>query len=208
MAVSIEELRIGPSRAMVFDQGTAEWAIVLPGAGYTAQAPLLWYARVTAIQSHRNVLVITDVFDHTKDEPVTWVGERGRAALDRVRSHDPHPLLIAKSLTSLAATLAAQENLPAVWLTPLLADDGTDVTRVVRDALHKGDAPRLLVGGAIDPAWDGSFAASLPAAEILELPDSDHSLEVPGDLTRSLANLSQVSEAMGRFLERIRGIRP
>lgn len=203
MAVAVEELRLGRYQAMTFDQGAASWAIVLPGAGYSAQAPMLWYARRAALAAGRSVLVVTDAFDRERDDPLEWVEARCAAAFRHVQGDGPRPLLIAKSLTSLAARFAAAEGLPAVWLTPLIADRGSRVAAEVLAGLRAGTEARLLVGGSEDPSWDGAVAATLSNAEILELRDADHSLEVPADVTRSLDNLKRVADAVGRFTTRL-----
>jgi hypothetical protein len=196
----IERVELSRCQAVAFDQGADSWAIVLPGAGYSAQAPLLWYARRAALEAGRNVLVVTDAFDRQRDDPVQWAEERGEAALSHVRAQDPHPLLIAKSLTSLAARLAADEGLAAVWFTPLIADEGTSVATRVLAGLRAAIKPRILIGGADDPTWDGRAASALSNAEILELPDADHALEVPDDVPRSLENLQSVTHAVRRFV--------
>jgi hypothetical protein len=199
LEVKVEKLQLGLGSAVTFDQGTASWAIVLPGAGYSTQAPLLWYARRAALEAGRSVLVVTDVFDRESDDPVQWVEERCEAALSHLRARDAHPLLITKSLTSLAAGLAAAESLPAVWLTPLIATEGSSVAEQVLTGLHAGIEPRLLVGGSDDPSWDGGVAATLSNADILELSGADHSLELADDVARSLENLKRVTEALSRF---------
>jgi hypothetical protein len=199
VGVTVESLQLGPCQAIAFDQGTPSWAIVLPGAGYSAQAPLLWYARRAALEAGRSVIVVTDVFDRQADDPVRWVEERAEATLSYVRTHDARPLLIAKSLTSLAARFAAAERLPAVWLTPLIADQGTAVAAQVLTGLRSGIEPRLLIGGSDDPSWDGRVASTLSNAEILELPGADHSLEAPEDVARSLDNLKRATDAVSRF---------
>jgi hypothetical protein len=38
---------------------------------------------------------------------------------------------------------------------------------------------------------------------VLELPGADHALEVPGDPVKSLAGLSQMTDAIMRFVDRI-----
>ena len=199
MGLTVERLQLGRCQAVAFHQGTESWAIVLPGAGYSAQAPLLWYARRAVFEAGRSVLVVTDTFDSQTDEPIRWVEERGEATLSHVRPRDANPLLITKSLTSLAARLAAAEGLPAVWLTPLIADPGTAVAAHVLAGLHSGTEPRLLIGGSDDPSWDGRVASTLSNAEVLELPGADHSLEVPEDVARSLDNLKRVTDAVSRF---------
>jgi hypothetical protein len=54
------------------------------------------------------------------------------------------PVVIAKSLGSLAAPLVADRGLAAVWFSPLLTDQPTAV------ALRRAAAPCLLVGGTAD----------------------------------------------------------
>lgn len=197
--VAVAKLQLGHCSAVAFDYGLGPWAIVLPGAGYSTQAPLLWYARRAALDAERSVLVVTDVFDHERDDPVAWVDEHCEAALTHLRERDPHPLLITKSLTSLAARFAATESLPAVWLTPLIATQEPSIAEQVLAGLRAGTEPRLLVGGADDPSWDGGAASTLSNARILELPGADHSLEAPDDVARSLDNLTRVTEAVSEF---------
>ena len=202
--MKVERLQLGRCSAVAFDQDSEAWAIVLPGAGYSTQAPLLWYARRAALEAGRNALAITDLFDRESDDPVQWVEERCEACLSHVRARDEHPLLITKSLTSLAAQFAATWDLPAVWLTPLIATPGLSTAEQVLAGLRAGTQPRLLVGGADDPSWDGSLASALSGAEVLELAGSDHSLEVPGDVKRSLDNLKRVTQAMRQFADRLK----
>ena len=189
---------------MSFDQGTSSWAIVLPGAGYTAQAPMLWYARRVALEAGRGVLVITDVFDRDRDDPTPWVEDRGEAALRHLRAQDPHPLLIAKSFSSLASRLAAAADLPAVWFTPLIASTETAVAEQVLSGLRAAREPRLLIGGSEDPTWDGRVALTLANAEVVELAGADHSLEVAADVSRSLEHLKAATDATRRFVADLR----
>jgi len=96
---------LGPCHGQAFDVGAERWAILLPGAGYTVTSPLLWFAREAALAGGWNVLAVSDTFNGT-DDPLRWVEERAEAAIQHVDGPTP-PLLIAKSLTSLAAPLAA-----------------------------------------------------------------------------------------------------
>jgi hypothetical protein len=152
------------------------------------------------MEAGRSALVVTDTFDHENDDPVQWVEDLCEATLSHLHARDAHPLLIAKSLTSLAARIAAAESLPAVWLTPLIATPGTSVAEQVLAGLRAGTEPKLLVGGSDDSSWDGGVASTLSNAETLELPDADHSLEVPDDVARSLDNLRRVTEVLSRFV--------
>jgi hypothetical protein len=198
MRVYPDPVDLGPSPGLVFDQGASSWVVLLPGAAYSAQAPLLWFARRAAMDAGRNVVAVVDTFDRAAD-PVAWVEERVEAALAHVRGRDPLPVVIGKSLTSLAATVAARDGLPAVWLTPLIAA-GHELTPLVVAGLRDGAAPRLLIGGTADPSWDGEVARSFASAEILELEGADHGLEV-ADIATSAANLGTVADTIRRFLD-------
>ncbi|HEV8053978.1 MAG TPA: hypothetical protein VGP30_04030, partial [Candidatus Limnocylindrales bacterium] len=160
------DVDLGVCREQAFDIGADRWVILLPGAGYAVTAPLLWFAREAALAGGSNVLALTDTFNGS-DDPLRWVEERAEAAIQHVDGPIP-PLLIAKSLTSLAAPLAARLGLSAVWLTPLINAAGTSVSRVVLDGLAAASAPCLLVGGSADPSWDMVIARSVPRAEVLE----------------------------------------
>jgi hypothetical protein len=203
----VENLQLGRYKVLAYNQGAPSWAVVFPGVGYSTEAPLLWYARRAAFDAGRNVLLVTDVLDRHRDDPVAWVEERCRAVLNHLRSQDAHPLLITKSTTSLAARIAATEGLPAVWLTPLIAGQGSTVAAQVLAGLRAGTEPRLLIGGSHDPNWDGAVASTLPNAEALELPGADHALEVP-DVAKSLDHLRRVWEAMTRFAAGSNGVGP
>jgi hypothetical protein len=81
-----------------------------------------------------------------------WVRGEVAPVLDAVGGS---PLMIAKSLGTNAATLAAERALPAVWLTPLLT------TPWVAAALRRATAPFLVVGDTADALWDGALARRL-----------------------------------------------
>jgi hypothetical protein len=201
MLTTIDELHLGPLEAIAYSSGFGRWAIVLPGAGYSTQAPLLWYARRCAQAAGFDVLALTDRYRRDAGaDPLAWVEERLSAAIEHVHTSDPAPLVVAKSLTSLGSALAAREGLPAVWLTPLIGA-GSGVADRVTAGLRSGSAPRLLIGGTADPSWDGTVAQTLTDAEVLELADADHALEVADDVARSLAYLGRVVDAMSRFMK-------
>ncbi len=201
-ALTVQHLDLTGVRSVSFDQGAQSWAIVLPGAGYSAQAPLLWYARRAVMAAGRNAVVVTDTFDRERDEAVSWVEERAAAALSHVAAMDPHPLLVAKSITSLATPFAAVHGLPAVWLTPLIAKASPASEAVLR-GLRSSSKPRLLVGGTADPSWDGAALSAMSNADVLELPRADHSLELAGDVGASLEYLRQVTDAIHTFASQL-----
>jgi hypothetical protein len=129
------------------------------------------------------------------DEPAIegWVSDEIAPVIDTVGGR---PLLIAKSLGTNAAAIAAERSLPAVWLTPLLT------LPWVADALGRATAPFLLVGGTADEVWDGDIARRL-SPHVLEVEGADHGMYVPGALPESIAVLSRVVIAVEGFLDAI-----
>lgn len=190
------DVDLGPCRARVYDRGADRWAVILPGAMYLPDAPLLWFAREACLAAGRNVLAVWDTFDQRTD-PQRWVDERLEAALDRVA--DKTPLIIAKSLTTLAAADVARCGVPAAWLTPLIGRAGTPYATVVIDGLRASAAPCLLIGGTADPSWDSAVAHSIPRARVVEVADADHTLQVPGNVARSIDALRTIAEAIEVF---------
>jgi pimeloyl-ACP methyl ester carboxylesterase len=107
-----------------------------------------------------------------------------------------NPLLIAKSLGTNAAALAAERRLPAVWLTPVLTAPW------VASALGRATAPFLLVGGTADALWDGGLARRL-SPYVLEVEGADHGMQLPDPLIDSIAVLGRVVVEMEEFLDAI-----
>jgi len=174
-------------------------AIVAPGGGYGADGPLLMYARLAV--ERRGGLV----------RPIVWELSRGSdfsrqrlrvasqvesAVEEMTAAAGAAPVVIGKSLGSLAAPLVADRGLAAVWFTPLLTDEPTVA------ALGRAAGPCLLVGGTADRFWDGQAARSLPA-EVVEVDGADHGMFVPGRLAASAAVLGQVITAVEDFLDHV-----
>jgi hypothetical protein len=123
------------------------------------------------------------------------VRERAEAAISAAEGAE-RLVIVAKSLSTRAAGLAAERSIPAVWLTPLL-DDPESV-----DGLRRRTAPALLVGGTADPTWDGRLAGEL-SEDVLELAGADHGLGTGVDARALLANLERVVERVDAFAARL-----
>jgi len=170
-------------------------AIVLPGRIFGPAAGMLMYAG--EIANRRGATLHRHSWSGeppTPSEPETerWVCDEVVPLLDALGGS---PLLIAKSLGTNAASLAAERSLPAVWLTPLLTSPW------VAAALGRATAPFLLVGGTADDTyWDGVLARRL-SPYVVEVEGADHGLYVPGQLTRSIAVLGDVVDAVETFLD-------
>lgn len=180
-------------------------ALILPGSGYTAQGPLLSYAN----QALRAAGWST--------KTLVWAGEpeglREAATVcsalvrELTASNSGHHLIVAKSLGTLALPVAVELSVPGVWLTPLLSDQDVPEVREAVLRLASSETPALLVGGTADELWD-SEVATLSGAQVIEAPEANHSLEVPGDWRSSLAILSRVTEAIADFSAKTEHQRP
>lgn len=168
-------------------------ALLIPGRGYSAQAPLLAYAGAAAGTRGASVRSLQwSAIPPTPDLP-----GKQRAAFVREQVGDQAvSLMIGKSLGTFAAVLAAERTTPAVWITPLLDDP------IVMAALRAAAAPVLLVGGTADPSWDGPSARSL-TPHVYEVDGADHGLFVAGPLAASAAVLGLVATAVERFLDTV-----
>jgi pimeloyl-ACP methyl ester carboxylesterase len=170
--------------------------VVVPGMMFGPAAGMLMYA--TAVAERRGATVHRHVWSQRPPNPFEpgiedWVTGEVGPLLDEIGGT---PLLIAKSLGSTTAALAAGRALPAVHLTPVLT------VPWVPAALARATAPFLLIGGTADTLWDGDLARRV-SSHVLEIEDADHGLFVPGPLTDSIAVLGLMVTAIEEFLDAI-----
>lgn len=127
----------------------------------------------------------------------SFVGGHVEDALKRAGEVAPRarPVLIAKSLGTFAAALAADRSLPAIWLTPLLTRPS------VVAAITRNPAPQLLVGGTEDTKWWDTEKARATGKQVLVIPGGTHSLRVPGPIRNFTDVLGQVGTAIEEFLD-------
>lgn len=191
--VEIRPVDLGPCRGYVFEPEGAEGAaILLPGSllgGMPAQGIV---TTVLLARRLRIVQVWDEFLDRTVDA-TAWARERATAALTEAGDR-PGTLVVAKSLTTRAAGLAAERALPAIWLTPLLSDEACVAM------LRERTAPAMLVGGTGDPMWDAELAREL-SDDVLELPGADHGFGAPdGSANGLLQNLRKVADGVDAFV--------
>jgi hypothetical protein len=180
--------------------GTGRVAVLAPGGGYSTDGPLLMYAGLAVERrggyAHR--IAWPSGFTESLAESHAWVAAHVSAAIEETVAVTgaTAPVVIAKSLGSLAAPLVADRGLAAVWFTPLLTDEPTVA------ALRRATAPCLLVGGTADRFWDGPAARSV-SPHVVEVAAADHGMFVPGGLSASAAVLGQVMTAVEQFLDHV-----
>lgn len=101
-------------------------AVLAPGGNNNAEVPLLMYAGLAARRRGACVRVMTWELAEGRGigEQREMVASKIAEAVDELTpATGAGPLVIGKSLGSLAAPVVADRGLAAVWFTPLLTDD-------------------------------------------------------------------------------------
>ena len=127
--------------------------------------------------------------------PEPFVRAHVAAALHRlsVAARTATPVIIAKSLGTYAAALAAERKVPAIWLTPLLRIEP------IAEAITRNPAPALLVGGTRDRSWL-PHVAEATGKTLVTIEGGDHGLRPPGPLRAYTDALGAIGTAMEIFL--------
>lgn len=148
--------------------------VVLASDPYPADGPLLWYVRRLGASLGLRV---------------------GTSAHDRPL--EGRQVVAGHGSASRAAPVAADAGLPTILFSPYLDEPE------VADALRSAPAPGLVVGSVADPHWDRRTAAQLTQVEVLQVPDADHLLEIPGDPLASIRVLERVMARCEALLRRL-----
>ncbi len=181
----IEPVDLGICAGYEYAGDPTRTAIVLPGAMLAGMPVHAFAIEAVLSRGWRAILVWDHVLDRSQDGR-RWVEERLEAAV--AHAHDAQELLvIGKSLSTLAAGVAADRGWRAVWLTPLLRNE--EVVAMLR----RRTAPALLVGGTADGSWDGALAREL-SGDVLELDGADHGLA-------RIEHLPQIVAAVAAFAD-------
>lgn len=174
--------------------------LLIPGHGYSAERPLLHFAGAVFARhgwAVREVRWPSPPPARDGQEFAPWFDQLHAFATAHVaeildRETAPRVALAGKSMGTLAASLAADRALPAVWLTPVLNDSP------IPAGLRRATAPFLLVGATADRSWNPAVARSF-GRPVHEVEGADHGLEVD-DPVRSAEILRDVTVAMDRFV--------
>ncbi len=167
--------------------------LLLAGAGYGQQAPLLWWSSDIATAAGCEVVAPTWVVDAAADaDPTAFV----EAAVDAALAGRTPDLVVAKSFGCFALPWAVRNAVPGVWLTPVLTNDA------VAAALRAAPSTHVAIGGTDDTMWRPDRVSG--TAAILQAVDrADHRLEVAGDWR---ASQRLQAEVLGVVEARVRAL--
>jgi len=173
--------------------GEPKVAVLVPGAGYKVESPLLFWP---AEQLKDHGWQVHGIRWTDGDEPGDDPHGFAARAVEQAFAEAPRAverLIVAKSFGTFAIPWAEEAQVPGVWLTPVLTDE------VIRRTLTDTRKRDLLIGGSKDKLWvtDGLSAT---AGRFVEIPDADHSLQVPNDWRASLSVQVQAFTAVESFL--------
>lgn len=190
-------------------EGNRRAALVLPGYGYNADMPLLFYASRALFARGFDVLAPRFDYDRVpgflelpEDDRWEWGREEARAALDALEEI-ASLVVVAKSLgTRQAASLLEDDAVPKetriVWMTPTLYSE-----RLRRCACTWGGRSLWIAGTGdrhfLASAWEEVLAGTESKALLIE--GADHGMEVPGGFVASLEVLQKVVEAVDGFVD-------
>jgi hypothetical protein len=176
---------------VTFYQGTnSRVALLLPGRQYSTDRPLLYYSRAVLVAHGWSVEEVW----WTPEDLLSELAVQKRIAYELEKVADQDPLVVGKSLGTLALPLVAQRGWPAIWLTPLL--DRPELVLALKAVTGK----TLLVGGTADEVWVSSVA-NASGLQVLEMQGADHGLEIPGDPLASVGLLHELLSTMNSFVE-------
>lgn len=177
----------------------AKLAIVLPGGGYTPLGPAIRIPVLALQQLGYTVRDVTYPDVPGGSEQFDWDSFSAAAAgpISEAAAGDwTKTVVVAKSLgTGVLARVGADLRLPnprAIWLTPLFESQPT------RDGAIALGWPSLIVAGTADRYHDAAgfeLVATALQAQIQLIDGADHGLEVPGDVTGTVAGLARLAEA-------------
>ena len=203
-----------PNTFMRQRDATSHAAIILPGLGYTAQMPLLFYTGNHLLARNADVLLVN--YDYmtafrTLDRATQhrWLVADAEAAyrsLSEQRAYD-RVTIVGKSLGTMAmAHLFATQTFPArvdaLWLTPVLSNPD------VRAHIAAFDGPSLVVIGTADRFYDADVLAQIgetPSRTFAIIDGADHGISFPNsdgtiDVLQSIHALETAMKAVTTFL--------
>jgi hypothetical protein len=193
-----------PYRLIEQDDETNSLVIILPGAGYTTQAPLLHFTTGVFYSKGFDVLHINYKFSR---EEMSALNEGDFArdvqlAIDNATKNKKYSnyYVVAKSIGTIALSYLLNHSMPKdaniVWLTPLLQRD--DVFNAMANSENKG----LCMIGDKDSCFIEERFEKLKNNQNLRLKvveGGNHALELEKEPIQSIEILKSVISAINEF---------
>ena len=171
-------------------------AVLLPGSGYTVQAPLLSWCAAMLVELGWHVQAVEwTVTDEAREHPEAFVERAVELAFAEAPEGDDR-LVVGKSFGTFALPWAVRHEIPGIWLTPVLTEPA-----LVR-ALDAAGATHLAVGGDQDPLWRPESVPTT-GARLVTVPGGDHGLTVEAGWRDSIDAQTTVFEQVAEHVQRL-----
>ena len=186
-----------------YDAGKEKAVIVFPGAGYTCEMPMLYYA--AKMMMHHGYSVFAMRYPESLElSNAERLGDYAAEAYGKISSMGYGKVdLIGKSIGTLAisgllSSGKIRSRTKAAWLTPLLANG-----YFLRNSGSGGDLLRsLFITGDADPHFDKKGLEEVSAGGYsMVVHGGDHIREIAGDWRASLGVLVNVLSRIERFFD-------
>jgi len=184
--------------------------IILPGYRYPAEMPPLHYASSILLGQGADVLHVeyayyrTDFMKQTQEEQDKWISSDVLAACEAGLSRRSYEkiTLVGKSLGTIAIGHLLSDvrfqKATCVWMTPLLPSEWlcAQIEQVKPRSLFMiGTADQFYLPDVLGHLEQVTHGQSLVLQDVV------HSLEIPGDIPKSLEALTKIVQALQEFLE-------
>lgn len=192
------------------NEGSTSLAILLPGAGYSVQAPLFHYATGLFLNRDIDVLQVNyqynDTFydSFTMEEITKAIIHDVREVIDRAISTDDYDTfyLVGKSLGTIAMSSELKRDVfhsaNAIWLTPLLQ------RKDVSDAMITCKNRSVCFIGDADPCYKEDRFKEVnenPAFTTRLISEVDHALQYRDNVLDSIDVLKNVIETIEQWVD-------
>ncbi len=182
--------------------------VTFPGAHYGVDGPLLYYPSLALRQAGWDTLAVTYGFQSAgadlKARDLSGLLQEYRQAVEQALAERAYPriALLGKSLGTgvvarLCRDLPALAGARAAYLTPMLGTPFFD------PAFAETSNPAFVALGTADRFYDPEALERLRAQrgfQLTPVEGADHSLNIPGDLEASIANMARVVRETVEFL--------
>lgn len=205
----ISDFATSPNKRVAFtifkhEEQSNSLAIIFPGAGYTAQAPLLHYSCGIYFKKGYDVLQVNynyprEIIANLSEEDFYSDVESvlKKALADSTYSDF---VFIAKSMGTIALsyfiTKTEFSNAKTIWMTPLIKRN--DVYKALLNLKNNG----LCIVGGIDPTYDSSKFDDIKTNQNIEpilIEGTNHNLEFDNDVLKSIEAISNIMNYVVKF---------
>jgi hypothetical protein len=185
-------------------------AVLLPGLNYSCDHPLLYYTTEILVAHSFDVLQLWANYTAVEfqalsnQDQVRWLVEDAAALVDAglAQRNYRRLVLVGKSIgtLTLGALLSNSDaflEAYTIWLTPLVH------YTVVARGMSRVNKKSLCVAGSGDRSFDVNLIRNAPlylSRQNLIIDGADHSLQIPGDLPRSLDAMKEIVAAVETFI--------